>query len=98
MDFIREFCPKNEAKYKELLTIDLYLRERVKSRPSFALDQRPYQTKLREILSLVGREKHVEVLLAWKESPIYLIFDYEKRDPLTKDAFIKQWKETKEES
>lgn len=98
LSFIREACPKKEAKYRELLTIDLYLREKLKSRPSFATDQSPYRAKLREILDRVGKQKHVEALLAWEESPVYLIFDYEKRDPLTNDAFIIRWKETKEEN
>lgn len=98
LDFIREFCPEKEAEYRELLTIDLYLREKLKSRPSFAADQSPYRAKLREILDQVGKQKHAEALLAWEESPIYLIFDYEKRDPLTNDAFIIRWKETKEEN
>lgn len=98
LEFIREVCSEREAIYRELLTIDLYLREKLKSRPSFASDQSPYRTKLREILDRVGKQKHVEVLLAWEESPVYLIFDYEKRDPLTNDAFIEQWKETKEEN
>ena len=44
-------------------------------------------------MNQVGKQKHVEALSAWGEEPIYLIFDYEKRDPLTKDAFVSPWKE-----
>lgn len=93
LEFIREVHGEEEKRYRELLTIDAYLRERLKSRPAFASDLRPFQPKLREILNEVGKQKHVEVLSAWGEEPIYLIFDYEKRDPLTKDAFVSPWKE-----
>lgn len=96
--FIREIYPEEEEKYRELLTIDLYCREKVKSRPAFAFDQSPYQTKIRQILSQTGKQKHVEALYIRREIPVYLIFDYEKRDPLTNDASITQWKETKEEA
>ncbi|MCI8556510.1 MAG: B12-binding domain-containing radical SAM protein [Lachnospiraceae bacterium] len=93
LEFIREICSKEEDRYRELLTIDLYGREKVKSRPAFASDQSPYQTKIRQILSQTGKQKHVEALLTWGEMPVYLIFDYEARDPLTHDASITQWKE-----
>ncbi len=93
LEFIREVHGEEEERYRELLTIDAYLRERLKSRPAFASDLRRFQPKLREILNQVGKQKHVEALSAWGEEPIYLIFDYEKRDPLTKDAFVSPWKE-----
>ena len=97
LDFIRELFPGEEESYRELLTIDMYLRERLKSRPAFASDQSPYRLKLREILNQVGKQNHVEALLTLGESPVYLIFDYKNRNPLTNDAQIRQWKETEEE-
>ena len=36
LDFIRELGTEKEELYRELLVFDLYLRERVKSRPNFA--------------------------------------------------------------
>lgn len=96
LEFIREACPGEEEEYRGLLTIDAYSREKLKSRPSFAADQRPYQEKLREILSREGKQKHAEALPRKGKPTAYLIFDYEKRDPLTKDARITRWKETKE--
>ena len=89
--------PGEEAVYRELLTIDLYLREKVKGRPAFASDQRPFEDRIRQILKQVGKQRHVEVLLEQKKRPVYLIFDYEKRNPLTKDADTWQWIDAKEE-
>ena len=96
-DFILENHPGEEAVYEELLTIDLYLREKVKKRPSFAADQRPYEARIREILKHEGKQKHVEALKAQREEPVYLIFDYEKRNPLDNNADIRRWRNTKEE-
>ena len=96
-DFILENHPGEEAVYGELLTIDLYLREKVKKRPSFAADQRPYEARIREILKHEGKQKHVEALKAQREEPVYLIFDYEKRNPLDNNADIRRWRNTKEE-
>ena len=97
LDYIRERHPGEEAVYRELLTIDLYLREKVKGRPAFASDQRPFEDRIRQILKQVGKQRHVEVLLEQKKRPVYLIFDYEKRNPLTKDADTWQWIDAKEE-
>lgn len=36
LDFIREYKPEEENVFKELLTLDLYLRENAKTRPEFA--------------------------------------------------------------
>lgn len=40
LDFVRETDAANEEIYKELLTFDLYLREKVKSRPAFVEDRK----------------------------------------------------------
>ncbi len=40
LDFARETDGANEELYKELLTFDLYLREKVKSRPAFVEDRK----------------------------------------------------------
>lgn len=38
LDFTSKYDEKREAVYRELLTFDMYLREKVKSRPAFAAD------------------------------------------------------------
>lgn len=106
LDFAAERFPKEEAWYRELLTIDYYLRERAKARPSFAPDQSRYREELRKLLKELPRQVHVEAVSAgtakalWKapggaaaEPPgeaeaAFLVFDYEKRDPLTGDALL----------
>ena len=106
LDFAAERFPKEEARYRELLTIDYYLRERAKARPSFAPDQSRYREELRKLLKELPRQVHVEAVSAgtakalWKApggaaaepdgeaEAAFLVFDYEKRDPLTGDALL----------
>ena len=106
LDFAAERFPKEEARYRELLTIDYYLRERAKARPSFAPDQSLHREELRKLLKELPRQVHVEAVSAgtakalWKApggaaaepdgeaEAAFLVFDYEKRDPLTGDALL----------
>ena len=106
LDFAAERFPKEEAWYRELLTIDYYLRERAKARPSFAPDQSLHREELRKLLKELPRQVHVEAVSAgaakalWKApggaaaepdgeaEAAFLVFDYEKRDPLTGDALL----------
>ena len=92
LDFIIQRFPEQEKKYRELLTIDLYLRERVKRRPAFAPDQIFWKEEIREIWRKVGKQKHVEVVTENTEEITWLIFDYEKRNPLTQDASVTLWR------
>ncbi|MEY8338572.1 B12-binding domain-containing radical SAM protein [Lachnospiraceae bacterium 62-35] len=74
-------------KYRDLLMYDLYLRENVKSRPDFAASQAMYKERLKPCYDeyfRTHRKKdkrmvHIEVM----EDRRYILFDYEKRDPLT---------------
>ena len=100
LGFASEHFPEDEDRYRELLTIDYYLRERVKARPSFAPDPDPYKKTLREIRQRAPKQVHVEALsrenaaaLFGEQDLIYLIFDYEKRNPLTGDACLSVWRE-----
>ncbi len=73
--------------YEDALTCDVYLRENSKSRPAFALDQAPYKNRIRELipeLRTLGTQVHVEVL----RSGEVLLFDYRKKDALTKNASV----------
>ena len=100
LGFASEHFPEDEDRYRELLTIDYYLRERAKARPSFAPDPDPYKKTLREIRQRAPKQVHVEALsrenaaaLFGEQDLIYLIFDYEKRNPLTGDACLSVWRE-----
>ena len=72
--------------YRDRLMQDLYLRENAKSRPSFAPDPGRYKELLRPFFGDRTRRKnvHAEVL----EDGRILIFDYERRDPLTNNAAV----------
>lgn len=89
-DFIRrKHAVHSMEEYGDVLMYDLYLRENAKSRPSFAPDQTPYKDWVRgrvpELRSL-GVQLHVEVLSSGKA----LLFDYRKKDPLTRNAAVLQ--------
>ena len=86
------------AAFKEILLLDLYLRENMKSRPSYAHDPLDYSTS-REIIDsndLDKRQAHVELftydVLETSENgkpikkDLLLVFDYRHRDPLNKAA------------
>lgn len=103
LDFImQELNPdeNQDNKWKELLTLDFYLRENAKSRPAFSKSLDDYKNNIRQIYrnpkmmeTLKGYEKytskqlehmtHIEVL-----EDRYLLFDYQKRDQLTKAATV----------
>ena len=71
--------------YRDLLMEDLYLRENIKSRPSFAPDQTPFKEMIRGLvpeLRSLGNQVHVEV---FRDGSVRL-FDYRHRDPLTHNA------------
>lgn len=93
LGFIRKNFPEQEELYRQLLTIDYYLRERAKARPDFAPDQTPYKERLAAILRKAGRQKHVEAVSAKDGQIRYLIFDYENRDPLSHAARVTEYKE-----
>ena len=48
LGFCVENDPENEAKYRELLTHEVYLREKIKTRPGFAFDQKKYDDIIKE--------------------------------------------------
>ncbi len=120
---------EKEEVYRELLTYDMYLREKVKSRPVFAKDLTEYKEEIREFyrkeeemrqylpeyaeydskqlarlthlepffhpvwkLSLERQEEETEVSvengLKLKKEPVFVLFDYEMRNPLTGDARV----------
>jgi len=85
-DFIRERFPGFEmAGAEDALMRDLYLRENLKSRPSFAPDQAPFKDRVRMLvpeLRTLGTQVHVEV---FQSGEIWL-FDYRRKDPLTHNA------------
>ena len=83
LEFLKEKTKISLEEVQKLLTIDLYERENLKSRPAWMSDQRPYQQAIREHIRLhhLPKTAHIEVF-----SQETLLFDYEKRDPLTNNT------------
>ena len=68
----------------DVMLLDLYLRENLKSRPSFASDQKPYERLIWDYRKAkkIPKTAHIEVFRDGKR----LLFDYTDRDPLTNNA------------
>ncbi len=90
-----------EQLFSEILMLDLFLREDMKSRPAFAPEQSKTNNSLRELYQKyrdIKRWIHIEefkydVIASAKtgqpvKKNLILIFDYSKRDPLNKGAKI----------
>ena len=111
-DFILSHVKKEHApKYEDDLLMDLYLREKSKSRPSWAADLSGYKSEIQEFFRKEAEKKrylkdyegyswkqilnmtHIEVDSKGK----WTLFDYKRRDPLTKDAKTYRILERKEE-
>ena len=78
--------PQFAEKTADCMIYDLYLRENLKSRPSFGMDQKPYEKALWEYRrrEKVDRTAHIEV---FRDGRV-LLFDYSVRDPLTHNASV----------
>lgn len=70
------------------MMFDLYLRENLKSRPSFAPSQKEYERDIWEFrrMQKIPKTAHVEVLKDGKA----LLFDYSERDPLNHNAQVRE--------
>lgn len=87
-----------EALYRELLTYDMYLREKCKSRPAFARDLSAYKDALRrrerdkrehlDVFFYPVWEEDVEKAEKRREQPAYVRFHYAIRNPLNHNAQV----------
>lgn len=86
LEFAASFQEIPRERVAEDLVFDLYLREHLKSRPSFARPQKPWEQAVREFRKRSGtpRTAHIEVFSGGRA----VLFDYEKRDPLTYNASV----------
>lgn len=88
---------------KEIMTLDIYLRENIKTRPVFSKDMSVYKECIRELVSdgKIKKTEHIEAFsydVAKKyiepslegnaENIIFVKFDYEKRNPITFDSQV----------
>ena len=84
LEFIRNDPEIPQAAVSDAMILDLYLRENMKSRPSFARDQKPFEKQIWEYRkqNRVDKTCHIEVL----NSGCVWLFDYRTRDALTGNA------------
>ncbi len=84
VEFAGEHSEIPFGKLSDVMLLDLYLRENLKSRPAFAPDQKPYErliwTYRKE--KKIPKTAHIEVFRNGKIG----LFDYTDRDPLTNNA------------
>ena len=88
------------ADFRDSLMYDLYVRENIKSRPSFASDQSPYKKEVREFFmaeeenpkwltdyaGFDSRQMAKMAHLEHMEDGTFVLIDYKKRDPLSGNA------------
>ena len=84
MEFAGEQKEIPSEALSDVMLLDLYLRENLKSRPSFASDQKPYERLIWDYRKAkkIPKTAHIEVFRDGKK----LLFDYTERDPLTNNA------------
>ena len=91
LDFITEHQTGEEDLYRELLTLDLYLRENVKNRPAFAGDYTVSKEMKRQFPKNVHLEKfQYDVMGDCEKKEQIFLFDYENRSKLTHQASCKK--------
>ncbi len=80
LEFMEERTGSVQGALIESMTVDLYSREKLKSRPVWMKEQTPWKEQIRGYIRRKGLPKtvHIEVL-----SREVLLFDYRYRDPLT---------------
>ena len=99
--FLKEkFEEEDLSKFRDALMYDLYLRENLKSRPSFASEQSDVKYEIRDffaaeaekpewLLGYEGYDSRQLIKMAHMEhleDGSYVLFDYKNRDPLSKNA------------
>lgn len=99
LDFIEKTIGKNHpdfSLFKELLTYDIYLRENMKSRPAFAPEpvyQKRREDRHEEIFHYPVHQIRPHGMASLPEDlrvpgKYQLRFDYSKRDPISRNAFV----------
>ena len=84
MEFAGEQKEIPSEALSDVMLLDLYLRENLKNRPSFASDQKPYERLIWDYRKAkkIPKTAHIEVFRDGKK----LLFDYTDRDPLTNNV------------
>ena len=85
LEYLQEETEVSVEKASQKMLYDLYLREELKKRPSFAPDQKVYETAIWDYRKAnhIPKTAHIEVF----EDGRAVLFDYERRDPLSNNAY-----------
>ena len=85
LEYLQEETDVSVEKASQKMLYDLYLREKLKKRPSFAPDQKVYETAIWDYRKAnhIPKTAHIEVF----ENGRAVLFDYERRDPLSNNAY-----------
>ena len=88
LEFLEGYQEIFREKVVDAMLLDLYLRENLKSRPSFAPSQKSYEKMVWEYRreKKIPKTAHIEVF----QNGEVVLFDYEKRNPLTNNAETKR--------
>ena len=109
LEFLQDEKQQDEAFFRQMMVLDLYARENMKTRPHFAKDPSEWKNESRDFYQKeaetrtllpsyttydwkqLQRMTHVEVfdydvLGNGEKARMVLLFDYQKRDPLTGNA------------
>lgn len=102
--FIRDFAAArttlDDILVRQVLTLDYYLRDYARKRPSFAFEQDSYKEEIRAVCLKafpessykdVIRDYHIEVFVPpFTDEKQFFLFDYQHRDPLDQNAEIRK--------
>ena len=85
LEYLQEETDVSVEKASQKMLYDLYLREKLKKRPSFTPDQKVYETAIWDYRKTnhIPKTAHIEVF----EDGRAVLFDYERRDPLSNNAY-----------
>ena len=88
LEYLQEETDVSVEKASQKMLYDLYLREKLKKRPSFAPDQKVYETAIWDYRKAnhIPKTAHIEVF----EDGRAVLFDYERRDPLSNNAYTEK--------
>lgn len=103
LEFAAEEIPEQKERFRQLLTLDYYLRENARKRPDFALPEEVFREEAKQLcrewfpdipVRQLLREKHVEMFdRPFTAERQFWLFDYENRDALTGNASVRQLKQ-----
>lgn len=90
LEFVEEYPQISREDTADRMLYDLYLRENLKSRPVFAASQKSWEKQIWEYRRLyqIPKTAHIEVFRDGRA----LLFDYTRRDPLMRNAYVEEVK------